>query len=112
MNETKLEKLRAVPTDVIKVEGGAILRRDCMVLRVHGNGADEVLTTLFGLASGAGATRSEILSALAANYPGTEGAVDKLLTSLVDCRILVEEGASPGAGPETSAEIFFWNYDP
>lgn len=112
MNEIMLEKLRAVPTDIIKVEGGAILRRDCMVLRVHGNGADEILTTLFGLLNEAGATRPEIISALAVSYPDTEGAVDKLLTSLVQCRILVEEGALPAAGPETSAEIFFWNYDP
>jgi|SRR5215213_3188124 len=112
MNENKLEKLRAVSTDVIKVDGGAILRRDCMVLRVHGKGADEILTALFGLVSGGGATRSEIFSALVADYPGTERVIDKLLTSLVDCRILIGEGLLPASGPETSAEIFFWNFDP
>ena len=108
-----MEKLRALPTDIIKVDGGAVLRRDCTVLRVHGEGVEKVLSVLFGLAGGAGATRAELISALASNFPGIEQAADKLLISLVDCRILVEDGVEANRGSaETSTEIFFWNFDP
>jgi bacteriocin biosynthesis cyclodehydratase domain-containing protein len=113
VNQLTIERLRALPTDIIKVAGGAVLRRDCMVLRVHGEGVETILDVLFGLVGEGGATRAELISALASNFPGIEEAAERLLVSLIDCRILVEDGAeADSGGVETPAEIFFWNFDP
>lgn len=107
-----MEKLRALPTDVIKVDGGAVLRRDCTVLRVHGEGVEKILNVLFALAGEGGMTRAELTSSLASSFPGIEQATDRLLGSLINCRILIEDGVQGGGvAPETTADIFFWNFD-
>jgi molybdopterin-synthase adenylyltransferase len=111
MNEIAGRRLRAVPADVVKVDDGAILRRDCTILRVHGHGAEEILRVLLALASEGGATRPQLAAELTARFPGIGAAVDNLLASLVECRILVDEAEHSSGGSETPTEIFFWNYD-
>lgn len=106
-------RYRALPLQVIDVDGGVILKRGVVEIRVVGGGAAGAVRTLLEAASGAGIAEAD-LGALfaAAERPGAEA----LLRRLIERRFVVHEPGAPGgaaADPrreEGAADVFYWHF--
>lgn len=107
-------RYRALPLQVIDVDGGVILKRGLVEVRVVGRGAAGAVRTLLEAASGAGIAEGDV----GALFAGAErSGAEALLRRLIERRFLVEEpGAAPGAAAgdprpeEDPAAVFYWHF--
>jgi bacteriocin biosynthesis cyclodehydratase domain-containing protein len=113
MNKADDRKFRALPAEIIKIEGGILVRRDCTLLRVHGEGVEAILKLIFGRAGLEAATQPELREAVAQGFPELDPPrIDRLIEYLERARILVDAAShSPADESEGPLELFFWNYD-
>jgi bacteriocin biosynthesis cyclodehydratase domain-containing protein len=115
--ETKSEtaSLTALPTQIIAVRDGVLLKRGATELLVRGERASSVVTAILEET----ATRPLPVDAICERFAGVDRAAVRILVEkLVERRILVvtdraraTDGAPPGAEPGESAfEVFCWNF--
>jgi bacteriocin biosynthesis cyclodehydratase domain-containing protein len=105
------ESLKAFPVQVISIEGGVVLKRGRVEVKISGAEAAEAVQTLLDSLAG-GATRDQLHRL----FPAPERpAVDALLNYLLGKRILVAADAAaepPGdaAGGEDPLSVFYWHF--
>jgi len=103
------EKLRALPTQLVKTGEGVILKRGVTAVSFAGDRAAEILQLVLA-ATESGATREEIC--LLFSEQDREG-VDNLIEQLLSRRLLVRDVGASGARtdvPESSLDVFYWNF--
>ena len=109
--KSKTASLTALPTQLIDVRGGVLLKRGATELLVRGERARSVITAILEEA----ATRPSPIDAICERFAGVDrAAVRSLVEKLVNRRILVlaAEGAPPVAeAGESAFEVFCWNFD-
>lgn len=105
--ELPAEKLRALPVQLIEIDGGVVLKRGRMEIKIVGDTAAESLRRMLGKAL-EGATREEICELFA--EPERLSVVN-LIQQLVGRGILVPEAGFtlPDEG-EDSLDVFYWHF--
>lgn len=100
--------LRALPVQLVETSDGVVLKRGLSILRIDGEGAAEVVSTLLDHAQEP-RTREELRGAFA---PDVHDAVDDLVEKLSQRRILVAwDGPLDGQPPAPDGlDIFYWNF--
>jgi bacteriocin biosynthesis cyclodehydratase domain-containing protein len=108
----KATHFRALPVQLVKIDGGALIVRGCTEIRVVGERAEETVRELWSMAAEAPVT----LQALASRYAEPDRAsIAQLAQKLIDRRILVDaekvaDAAGDQDGDETGLEIFYWHF--
>lgn len=100
------ETYRALPAQVIEVEGGVLLKRGRMEVRVSGEGAAEAARLVLEAAQ-PGATREELLAAFAGP---DRASAEALVEHLISRRLLVAGDAGLEAGTESRLDVFYWHF--
>lgn len=106
--ELREERLKALPVQVLEIDGGVVLKRGRVEMKIRGEGAAEALRRLLEATAGEGMTRGDLL----ALSPEPE---QPLLASLIDHlarrRLLVPaSGEPPAEAAESSADVFYWHF--
>lgn len=112
---TEPPRLRALPCQIIDIDGGALVVRGVTEITVLGEGALETVRTIISLATVDTPTEDEIREHFAEVDREAVGAV---VQRLVDRRMLIEvneqtangEGGATGQTSESSEEIFYWHF--
>jgi len=106
--DVSLERLIALPVQVISVEGGVLLVRGVKEIYITGENAEHLVSVVLTAASGSGVTRRDLIEKFAATERET---VSKLIETLVSRSILVPAGNSgvPDA-VESGLEVFYWHF--
>jgi molybdopterin-synthase adenylyltransferase len=105
----ELERLRALPVQLIEVDGGVVLKRGCLEIKIGGEGATRAVQLVLAATAHKGVTREEIYELFP---PPRRPAVRHLLEQLVSRRILVpSDGMDPAIeSRESSLEVFYWHF--
>jgi molybdopterin-synthase adenylyltransferase len=106
--DLSMEKLRALPIQVLETDGGVILKRGRVEVKISGSYAMEAVRIVLNAAAG-GATRDEIHQL----FPAPErSSVDALVDHLISKRMLVEDtgGETASGGTESARSIFYWHF--
>ena len=102
-----MKRFKALPVHLVEIEGGVVVKRGCTEIKILGDGASEVVQTVFAATlTQAGATHSDILELFSRS---SRAAIKDLLHQLKDRRLLIE--ATPESGStrqETPLDIFYW----
>jgi molybdopterin-synthase adenylyltransferase len=100
--------LRALPVQLIEIDGGVLVVRGATEIKVLGDASVGVVTKVLSIASGEPVTPDAIGEEFAkVDRP----AVAELVERLVERRILVDASSvPPPEGVETSEEIFYWHF--
>lgn len=103
------EKLIALPVQVAEVDGGVILKRGRIQIKISGSYAGEAVRLVLATAVGEGSNRDEILQLFA---PLERPTVLVLIEHLINKRILVTElDVQNAVGDDESAlSIFYWHF--
>jgi thiazole/oxazole-forming peptide maturase SagC family component len=102
------DRLRALPVQLLSVEGAVILSRGVVELWVSGERAVEVVPAVLAAASGEGVTRRDLVERFAA--PDRE-MVGKLIDDLISRFILVRsDEPAPVESVESSLDVFYWHF--
>lgn len=100
--------LIALPVQLIETEGGAILKRGCVEIKIGGDRAIEAIQAIFGIL-GDGASTAEAIEArfAAPDRP----AIQSLLKELISRRMVVESDAETRAPlTESNLDVFYWHF--
>lgn len=102
-------KYRALPAQVIEIEGGLILKRGLVEIHISGQGAAEAVQSILSIASDGTATTQEILSAF---EPSERASIKRLINYLLERRLLVPSGWSETRDPyqESHLDLFNWQF--
>jgi bacteriocin biosynthesis cyclodehydratase domain-containing protein len=105
-----VDKLKALPVQLIEVDGGVIVRRGCTQVKITGEGAAEVVELVLNAAfTEGGVTPDEVSGIVAA--PARESVLD-LVEQLRLRRILVPTDGKelPPPERESELEVFYWHF--
>jgi len=104
-----VERLKALPVQLVEVDDGVILRRGCTQLMVSGPEAAKTVGMILTAAYGAGITVEEARAASAAPLRDD---VEDLIVKLRERLILVpgDAEAPPPPQQETELEVFYWHF--
>jgi thiazole/oxazole-forming peptide maturase SagC family component len=109
--ELKAQRLRALPAQVIAVDGGVILKRGSLEAKISGERAEEVVQIILDVVSRGEAGREQVTERFAAtDRPEVEALLDRLL----ERRLLIQEDASAAIEPaaeESPLDVFYWNFE-
>ncbi|MGD9725983.1 MAG: TOMM precursor leader peptide-binding protein [Nitrospiraceae bacterium] len=102
-----MHRLKALPVHLVQIQGGVVIKRGCTETKILGDGASEVVQTVFAATlTEAGATHSEILKLFSSP---SRAAIEDLLHQLKDRRLLIEAiPESESTRQETPLDIFYW----
>jgi bacteriocin biosynthesis cyclodehydratase domain-containing protein len=103
-------KLRALPTQIIEVSDGVILKRGATAFHVGGRNAAEIITHIFTMAGSAAVSLEAIVEAFAVPH---RPIISELIEELRQRRILVETAGDIAQAPveESSLDVFYWHFD-
>lgn len=104
--ELREERLRALPMQVLEIDGGVVLKRGRTEVKIRGEGAAEAVQRLLGATAGEGRTRSELL---ALSPEPEQPLLASLLDHLARRRLLAPAPETPSA-EENAADIFYWHF--
>lgn len=105
-----LNKLRALPVQVIEIDGGVLLKRGCTEIKIMGEGALEIVSAILEASSGKGISREDLL-ALFGSPDSPE--INSLIDQLVQRRLILsgdETDSVVTSEIESSEEVFYWNF--
>lgn len=111
MASNRNQRLYSLPVEVIPIQGGVLLKRGCMELRIKGGDVDYVLNNVLALSSRpSGVTQEELC--LQFGSPGRRG-IEQLIDQLILRRILVTDRTYTGQHitSESALEVFYWHFD-
>jgi bacteriocin biosynthesis cyclodehydratase domain-containing protein len=111
MTENQNRKLYSLPVEVIPIQGGIILKRGCMELRIKGERVEDVLNSFLSLSRRpSGVTQEELC--LQFGSPSHSG-IERLIDQLILRRILVTDSTHTGehTAQESALEVFYWHFD-
>jgi thiazole/oxazole-forming peptide maturase SagC family component len=108
MGLNRTQKVKAVPAQLIDVDGGVIIRRGCVATKIAGAGVAETVEYLLATAA-KGITCGEFIQM----FPvATQPSVERLIQHLLDRRLLVPfQGGEPDCEPETPLDVFYWHFN-
>lgn len=107
--ELPSETLRALPVQVIAIEGGVILKRGRVEVRIVGEESLEAVQTLLDAAAGTGVTKLQLEKLFALNKCDV---VQDLVEHLIRRRFLVPvpDDAPEPKEAESAADVFYWQF--
>ena len=102
-------KLKLLPIEYVEIDGGVLLKRGRLVVKIGGARAAEVVRVVLAKTADGDATREQIAETFAA--PDRVAVID-LVEKLSERRILVEAGSPDAAvqAPESSLDVFYWHF--
>lgn len=104
----ELQRLVALPWQLIEVADGVIVRRGSIQVLIGGDRAVEVLEIVTNAMRGEGASIDEICGRFAAP---DRPAVKELVEQLLSRRFVVAAGSDPRpVGSEDQLEVFYWHF--
>lgn len=106
---SETEIYRALPVQLIHADGGVVIKRGCTEVKIMGEGAGEIVNSIWAMISAEGAKKSEILEPFAETDREILG---DILDKLIIRQILVPDSDDvKSAGErESSLDIFYWHY--
>jgi molybdopterin-synthase adenylyltransferase len=102
------QPLQALPTQIIEVEDGVILKRGVVTFHVGGRQAAEIVAMLFAAAKRPGAMAESLVESFSEPY---RMAVRDLIEELLRRRILVPAATRSSSEGETPLDVFCWHFD-
>lgn len=111
MASNRNQRLYSLPVETIPIQGGIILKRGCMELRIRGDGVEDILKSVLSSSSRpSGITKEELRLRFGSN---SHGGIDRLIDQLILRRILVTDNTHAGEhiAQESALEVFYWHFD-
>ncbi|MCZ6801234.1 MAG: TOMM precursor leader peptide-binding protein [Nitrospirae bacterium] len=109
--DPSIQKLKVLPTQLISIEKGVLIKRGCTVLKIQGEGADWAVQTVFSALIKKPSTYDEISQVFPSH---DQEAVTHFLDMLIAKRFVVYDSENPTQDSPTNAEspldIFYWNF--
>jgi bacteriocin biosynthesis cyclodehydratase domain-containing protein len=100
-------RYRALPVQLVEIDGGVILVRGGTEVRVVGMRAEQTVREIWSAATQAPIT----LEGFVATYAAPDRAsVRALVEKLIARRILIDADTERTDGPESALEVFYWNF--
>src|SRR5690348_10181915 len=102
-------KFRALPSQIIPVDSGTIIRRGAIQIKIEGEEAINVINLIFKI-SERGATKEQITRQFReCDIPPVSSLIDFLASRnlLIPC----DSNSSPPDG-ENALDVFYWHFDP
>lgn len=102
-------KLKALPTQILELSNGVLLKRGAIETRICGEGAKNIVTTVLNATTTFGATLEEICRSFSDQE---RPAIEQLIDYLKNKRILVplETTTTQTNEAETSLDVFYWQF--
>jgi len=101
-----MDKLRAVPFQIIEIENGVILKRGSVEVMIGGERASEVVQNVLDVVNQKGATKEEICGVFATpDRPAVAYLVDELSK-----RFLLVRSSDVVSETETQLDVFYWHF--
>jgi thiazole/oxazole-forming peptide maturase SagC family component len=104
------EKVKAFPVKLIYDKGAVFIVRGCQEIRITGDFASEIVSSIINFASEKPVAIKDIINQFAA--PDRD-AIHNLIKHLIEKSILVPENATQeiNTQPENSLDIFYWHFN-
>lgn len=100
--------LRALPTQIFKLDCAVVLRRGCTEVKVAGEGIEEAIELIFDRATGQGATCEQLTELFDSE---AKQAVEELINELVSRGLLISsDESSPVETCEAPSDVFYWQF--